>query len=83
MPFYDSFNVNGKKFDIAVSLSGHTPPSTQTEGILGQNYTDTTTGTLYVCVSSNDGNYIWQEVACEEITNLELEDLLNNLGGLL
>lgn len=44
-------------------LSGATPPTTSTVGVVGQTYYDTTGDSFYKCIAANQqsGTYTWKE----------------------
>lgn len=59
---YDGENAH----DAATLAQGNTlassAPTTSTVGVVGQLYTDTSTGKLYHCTAASGGTYTWSEV---------------------
>lgn len=61
MPFYNKIRVGGKDYRLETTISGTVPPTTETEGNVGQQYLDVSEQRLYVCISNRDGVYTWTE----------------------
>lgn len=60
-------------------LQGETAPTTETEGVVGQFYLDTTEKKLYQCVSVTETTYEWQEVGGGSgVSQEDFDNLVNN-----
>ena len=68
----DTFYVNndtkqlylGSKLIVGspISIEGSSAPTSSTEGIIGQNYIDTTNQDAYICVGASSGTYTWKKI---------------------
>lgn len=58
------FVINGVVYDLAVNQYGSGAPGAAFPGIPGMFYTDTDTGSVYVCLKSDStfGRYVWGDI---------------------
>ena len=60
-------------------ISGTGEPTTETEGIVGQRYVNTSNGNSYICVSASVGNYVWKKEVSRDEFETEKQNVSNKV----